>query len=208
MALVHDATIDPSKQDLVDAWLPSRPWAAGIEVTAKVGEYRFDDPDGEVGVETILFSAADGRLVQVPLTYRGAPLAGAEEFLVGTTEHSVLGPRWVYDGCGDPVWAATLATAILTGGSQAQMYFERDGARVDIPPRVQVRGSGDPRSEVPAITTVDAGSDQGAVTLARCGDLELVLPRVVGTPIEVEQTLTGTWAGGEAVLAGLRRTTG
>ena len=38
--------------------------------------------------------------------------------------------------------------------------------------------------------------------------VELVLPRVVGTPVEAEQTLTGTWSGGEAVLAGLRRTTG
>jgi len=208
MALVYDATLTPSKQDLVVAWLPSRPWAADIEVTAKVGEYRFDDPAGEVGVETILFSAADGRLVQVPLTYRGAPLPGAEAFLVGTSEHSVLGPRWVYDGCGDPVWAATLAAAILTGGSQAPMYFDRDGARIDIPPRVQARGSGEPGSAAPAIASVDASSEQDTTTLVRCGDLELVLPRVVGTPVEAEQTLTGTWSGGEAVLAGLRRTTG
>jgi len=34
----------------------------------------------------------------VPLTYRGAPLDGAEDALVGTTEHGVLGRRWVYDG--------------------------------------------------------------------------------------------------------------
>ena len=33
----------------------------------------------------------------VPLTYRGAPLAGGEADLVGTTEHSALGTRWVYD---------------------------------------------------------------------------------------------------------------
>src|SRR4051794_23253684 len=122
MALVYDATLAPSKQDLVVAWLPSRSWAEGIEVTAKLGEYRFDDPAGEVGVETILFSSADGRVVQVPLTYRAEPLAGADDFLVGTSDHSVLGPRWVYDGCGDPVWAATLAAAIVTGGTQARMY--------------------------------------------------------------------------------------
>ena len=46
----------------------------------------------------------------------------------------------MYDGCGDPVWAATLATAILTGGTQAQMVIERDGERIDIPPRMKVRG--------------------------------------------------------------------
>ncbi len=212
MALVYDATLTPSKQDLVVAWLPSRPWAQGVEVTKKVGEYRFDDPAGEVGVETILFSCADARLVQVPLTYRAAPLEGAEAFLVGTTDHSVLGPRWVYDGCGDPVWADTLATAILTGGTQAPMYFDRDGERIDIPPRVQILGSGEPGAEAPAVSAIDATSDVENTTVVRCDDLELLVPRVVGTPIDEDQTLagtlTGTWAGGEAVLAGLRRTNG
>jgi hypothetical protein len=206
MALVYDATLTPSKQDLVVAWLPSRPWADGIEVTAKVGEYRFDDPAGEVGVETILFSSADGRLVQVPLTYRAAPLGGADDFLVGICDHSVLGRRWVYDGCGDPVWADTLATAIATGERQAQMYFDRDGERIDIPPRVQVRGSGGPGVGAPAISAIDTSVDVETTTVVGCGGLELVLPRVVGTPVEAGETLTGTWAGGEAVLAGLRRT--
>jgi hypothetical protein len=210
MALVYDATLTPSKHDLVVAWLPSRPWAEGLEVTAKVGEYRFDDPAGEVGVETILFSSADGHVVQVPLTYRAEPLAGADDFLVGTSDHSVLGRRWVYDGCGDPVWAATLAAAILTGGTQAGMYVERDGERIDIPPRVEVRGSGRPGAELPAIPVIDSTSDSGtngaAVTEVRCGDLELVLPRVVGAAFEADETLTGSWAGGEAILAGLRRT--
>jgi hypothetical protein len=209
MALVHDATLTPSKHDLVAAWLPSRSWARGIEVTTKVGEYRFDDPAGEVGVETILFSSGDGRVVQVPLTYRAEPLDGADDFLIGTCDHSVLGPRWVYDGCGDPVWAGTLAAAIVTGGTQAQMYVDRDGEHIDIPPRVKVRGSGDPGADLPAVPAVDSTSDSmtnGCVaTVVGCGDLELVLPRVVGGPIEADETLTGSWAGGEAVLAGLRR---
>ena len=130
MALVHRATVDPSKQELVEAWLPTRPWAQGLEITKKLGEYRFDDPAGEVGVETIVFATGEGTSVQVPLTYRAAPLEGADDYLVGTSEHSVLGARWVYDGCADPVWAATLAGAILTGGSQAQMYLEEDGGRI------------------------------------------------------------------------------
>src|SRR3954469_6094640 len=121
MALVHRATIAPSKQELVEAWLPSRRWASGATIAEKVAEYRFDDPAGEVGVETILWRGQDGALLQTPLTYRAEPLEGAAEFLVGTSEHSVLGRRWVYDGCGDPVWADALATAILTGGTQAQV---------------------------------------------------------------------------------------
>src|SRR5689334_4623425 len=107
MAIVYDATLTPTKQELVEGWLGSRPWAAGRRIAKKLGEYQFDDPAGEVGVETILWSTDEGGVVQTPLTYRGAPLEGADEHLVGTTEHSVLGPRWVYDGCADPVWAST-----------------------------------------------------------------------------------------------------
>jgi hypothetical protein len=206
MALVHRATVDPSKQELVEAWLPTRPWAQGLEITKKLGEYRFDDPAGEVGVETIVFATGEGTSVQVPLTYRAAPLEGADDYLVGTSEHSVLGARWVYDGCADPVWAATLAGAILTGGSQAQMYLEEDGRRIDIPPRITVQGSGTPDAEVPVITTVDSVRDDGATTVVRAGDVEIVVARVVGVPIEADETLSGELGSASTVLAGLRRT--
>ncbi len=204
MALVHRATLDPSKQELVEAWLPAQPWATGRTIANKVAEYRFDDPDGEVGVETILWSLDDGSVIQTPLTYRAAPLDGAEDSLVGTTEHSVLGSRWVYDGCGDPVWAATLATAILTGGSQAQMVIEHDGELVDVPARMQVRGSG----AAPfghSVTPVDSVVTEGDVTVVRSDGVELHLARVVGTPVSGDATLT--WLDGEAAtLAALRRT--
>ena len=203
MALVHRATLDPTKQELVEAWLPTQPWAAGRAIVEKVGEYRFDDPDGEVGVETIVWSLDDGSVIQTPLTYRAAPLAGAEAWLVGTSEHSVLGSRWVYDGCGDPVWVATLATAILTGGSQAQMVIEHDGAMVDVPARMQVRGSG----AAPfghAVTPVESVTTEGDVTVVRSDGVELRLPRVVGTPVTGEATLI--WLDGEAAtLAALHR---
>ena len=95
MGLVHyTATVKPSKKDLAAAWLPSRGWAPEGPIE-KVGEYRFDDPEGEVGVETILWRTEDGTVLQVPFTYRAAPLPGADEHLVGTTDHSVLGKRWV-----------------------------------------------------------------------------------------------------------------
>lgn len=204
MSLIYRATLTPSKQELIGAWLPSRSWGQEIVLADKVGEYRFDDPAGEVGVETMLFATEAGSVVQVAVTYRGAPLEGAEDFLVGTTDHSVLGPRWVYDACGDPVWAATCATAILTGAGQAQMYFEQDGERVDIPPRVRIRGSGTPGAGVPAITAVDSVHDDGPVTVVRCGDLEMVLVRVVGSPVDTDATLDATWDGDAAVLAGLR----
>ena len=206
MALVHRATLTPTKQDLVAAWLPSRDWAAGLEIASKVAEYRFDDPAGEVGVETIVFLTDRGTTVQVPLTYRAAPLDGADAFLVGTTDHSVLGPRWVYDGCIDPVWASTLATAILTGGTQVQMYLEEDGERLDIPPRMTVQGSGSPEALPPRVDAVDEVHDEGATTVVRAGGLELVVARILGAPIEADETLTGEIGHASAVLAGVRRT--
>lgn len=141
MGVVHRATLSPSKQELVESWLPTRSWAAGRGVAGKLAEYRFDDPMGEVGVETILWRTDDGAVVQTPLTYRAAPPAEAEPHLIGISAHSALGQRWVYDGCGDQVWAATLAEAIVTGGIQAQMFFEQDGERIDVPPRMRSRAA-------------------------------------------------------------------
>ena len=206
MALLHRATLSPTKQELVESWLPTRSWASGRAVAGKLAEYRFDDPAGEVGVETILWRTEDDAVLQTPLTYRAAPLAGAETYLIGTSEHSVLGHRWVYDDCGDPIWAALLAAAILTGGTQAQMFFEQDGERVNVPPRMQVRGSGS-AGDLPDVSSVDSVTDEGMVTLVRAGDFELALARVVGSALDGEHTLTGRVgdSGEPHALASLRR---
>ena len=202
MGIVHRATLSPSKQQLVEAWLPSRSWADGHRIAGKVAEYRFDDPAGEVGVETILWRADDGAVQQTPLTYRAAPLAGAEQHLIGTSDHSVLGQRWVYDGCGDPVWAATLVAAVVTGARQAPMFFEEDGERVDIPARMEVRGSGRDAT-APSVGQVDAVSDEESVTTVRAGSTDIRLARVVGTPLGDGPHLAGTvgGTGASAVLA-------
>ena len=202
----HTASLSPTKQELVEAWLPSRSWAEGRQVAGKVAEYRFDDPGGEVGVETILWRTDDGTVLQTPLTYRSAPLDGAEAYLVGTTDHSVLGRRWVYDGCGDPVWAATMVDAISTGGRQAQMFIEQDGRRVDVPPRMQVRGSGSSDS-APRVTSVDTVSDDGAVTVVTADEVEIAVARVVGAPLGDGPHLSGSIGDSDetTVLAVLRR---
>jgi hypothetical protein len=192
MGLVHHtATIDPTKQELAEAWLPSRSWAPSGPLE-KVAEYRFDDPDGEVGVETILWRASDGSLLQIPFSYRAEPLPGADAHLVGTTDHSVLGKRWVYDGCADPVWAATITAAILTGGTQAQMVIEKDGETIDVPPRMQVRGSGAADASVPVVASVESVLDDGAVTTVKAGPVSIALARLVGTPLDGRATLTGS----------------
>nr|WP_242659606.1 1,4-alpha-glucan branching protein [Thermostaphylospora chromogena] len=81
-----------------------------------------DDPEGEVGIEFMVVtdaSRAHPTTYLAPLTYRGAPLDGADHALLGTAEHGVLGRRWIYDGCHDPVLVAQLL-AFIQGRAQAQ----------------------------------------------------------------------------------------
>lgn len=205
MALLHHATINPSKRELMAAWLTTRPWAEGFDPVKTIASYRFDDPAGEVGLEAALLVDDTGTVVHVPVSYRAAPLEGADAFLVGTTEHSVLGKRWVYDACGDPVWAAALATAIATGGVGAEQYFEVDGERVMVEPRMTVLGSGSTGDSAPVTDAIDDVRDEGPTTVMRTGGVELVVVRIIGTDIDAAQTLAGHWGDASGVLAGLRR---
>ena len=197
MALVYDrSSIVPSKIELLSAWVPGQPWLDGAdasELTA-VGAYRFDDPAGAVGIETHLVRTRDDRLLQVPLTYRAAPIESAA--LVGTTEHTVLGPRWVYDGASDPVYAAAVATAVLTGGHEAILELASGGTRE---PTTRVHGTGAPGSHVPAADTVTQ-ADDAATTVIAFGGLTLVLRRVLDVPVDVGNgaRLLGTWPGNDA----------
>lgn len=172
MALLHQAELRPTKPELLATWLPTRAWAGrpdgAAPVVERVGAYRFDDPDGEVGVETILVRHG-GRLLQVPLTYRGHPAADLEPHLVGTMEHSVLGQRWVYDACGDPVYAAVLAATIRTGGTEAEEVLVVDGERRRRQPSVTVRGTGesaDPVADGPGAVTERSGATTTAPVTA------------------------------------------
>ncbi|MFG2719105.1 1,4-alpha-glucan branching protein [Streptomyces sp. NPDC048416] len=124
MSVIHPTSLNPTKLELLTPWLPTRPWfhGAGEPDLAKAGGFRLDDPRGEVGIEFIVTtdnSGAQPVTYLVPLTYRGAPLDGAEHALVGTMEHGVLGRRWAYDACHDPVAVAQLF-ALIEGRVQAQ----------------------------------------------------------------------------------------
>jgi hypothetical protein len=198
MALLHRADLHPAKLDLLAAWLPGRPWyrghpGAGI---ARVAAFRFDDPAGAVGIETILVGAGDGLIYQVPLTYRGAPMAGGDGWLVGTTDHSVLGQRWVYDACGDPVYAAALASAILAGSGQAEEFFEVDGRLEPREPAMTVTGSGqEADAGIPAIGAVRRVVEDDP-TIVVTDPVELAIVRCLkGSTSLPGATLTGTWSG-------------
>ena len=185
MALIYDAQLTPGKRDLIVAWLPAQPWWQGDPTTVElVGAYRFDDPAGEVGLETHLIRSGDGPVCQVPLTYRGAPLVDGD--LVATTEHSVLGTRWVYDAVTDPVYLATLTEVIVTGGSEAELLVETPDGFRPRQPTTRVRGSG-------------ATGRSGRPTVRR----------VLTGPLDVGDTpiLTGVWPGQDepVILAHLGR---
>lgn len=196
MALLHAAEIRPTKVELIRAWVPTQPWFTGDDEGLEIiGAYRFDDPDGEVGLETFLVRSGDGPILQVPVTYRGAPLAGADEWLITTMEHTVLGDRWVYDACGDPVYAAALATTILGGGTQAPLEREADGVRTSVEPTIRVVGSGS-SVDIGTVGLVDV-RDQDAATLVITSVAEIDVLRVVGDSSWAMggETLTGTWPG-------------
>ncbi len=72
MALIHKATLTPSKIELLTPWLRSRSWADDVSGVRNAGAYRFDDPDGQVGIETFLLAADNGTVLHVPATYRAS----------------------------------------------------------------------------------------------------------------------------------------
>ncbi|WP_405871695.1 maltokinase N-terminal cap-like domain-containing protein [Streptomyces sp. NBC_00005] len=195
MAIIHHTTLKPTKLELLTTWLPTRPWyvGAGAPELTKAGGFRLDDPEGEVGIEFMVAvdtSGPEPTAYLVPLTYRAAPLTGAEHALVGTMEHGVLGPRWAYDGCHDPVLHAELL-ALVEGRAQAMAQ-----SITDTPDREVARSyTGDsPTIEGPLSTARDTAKG----TELRTGDGKLVhLHRVLHpTPLPPEGVLghvTGAW---------------
>ena len=200
MAVIHEATLTPGKLDAISAWLPGQPWS-GVFTGAtveQVGRFRFDDPDGEVGVETYLVRVGGGPVLHVPLTYRGAPLDGAQAFLVTEMEHSVLGHRWVYDAVGDPVYADVLRRAIATGGHEAELLRAAGPGTVEKEGRASGAGS-DHAS--PTVTRVGVRTD-GTVTTITTDHGTLAVLRVLGDELPAGATLTAGWgADGSAVVA-------
>jgi len=185
-AEIHAATLTPGKLELLAEWLPTQEWFTGDDGGAltRVAAARFVDPAGEVGIETMLVGAGD-HVFHVPLTYRGAPLVGAEAFLVGEMEHSVLGPRWVYDASGDPVYLAEVRRVIVEGDREADLS-----------------------QGVKTLTVLGSGGAEGAPSLE--GATLDIIRSIDDAPSGADPlgSLTGRWAHGgaprSAVLVVLR----
>jgi Maltokinase N-terminal cap domain len=173
MAIIHQTTLSPGKLELLTAWLPGQPWyrGAGAPQLDRAGGFRLDDPDGEVGIEfMVVADAADGaeRCYHVPLTYRAAPLADTQSALIGTSEHGVLGLRYIYDGPSDPVLAAQLI-ALLQGevGAQAQRVSHTPD------PSVTASYAGPPLAATDPVRAA-SGPDGTDIALAGGGVLRIV----------------------------------
>ncbi|MFM9370863.1 maltokinase N-terminal cap-like domain-containing protein [Streptomyces sp. Da 82-17] len=185
MAVIHQTTVKPSKLEALTAWLPTRPWYAGTgaaPVLAKAGGFRIDDPEGEVGIEFIVVTDTSGTepvTYHVPLTYRGAPLDGAEDGLVTTMEHGVLGKRWAYDAAHDPVAVGELL-ALVQGRAVAQAQNESD-----VPDR-SVAAEFDGTGFATAVASLSATDDAEGTRVAvrtegeQAAHVELRVRRVLG----------------------------
>jgi hypothetical protein len=135
MATIHRTTMVPGKLDLLGDWLPRQAWFQdpGRRPTlSRAGGFRLDDPAGDVGIEFIFVTddRAEGTTYHVPLTYRGAPLSEAEDGLLGTSEHGVLGRRWIYDAAHDPV-AVTQLLGFICGATATAAQHQNESDTPD-----------------------------------------------------------------------------
>lgn len=196
MAILYNVELSPGKLELIEEWLPKQPWA-NVEPGTKlsrVSSFRFDDPAGEVGVEFHLVKAVDGddTVYQVPLTYRGAPLAGAEEHLITEMDHPKLGHRWVYDGAADPVCVLETLRAIVTGGRSVDEFWQTDTGLEKNTDVAEAWGTSEPNltiADLPEGEEADRVQVKvdtvGDLTLAVFGEVKLGFLRVL-SPVAVD----------------------
>jgi hypothetical protein len=205
MAIFHRATVTPTKAELIAEWAPTQTWgpspADPIDV---IGSYRFDDPDGRVGMETHLITGG-GKLMQIPLTYRDAPLEGAEDALITEMQHSVLGPRWVYDGLRDARLVVMLAAVTMTGQGEALGMAVYDGRWYIAPTNVRIQGGGWTQERVP-VDGFELDSDEAHASVLHNDRFELTMFRHPVPGPRPAIGLTATWDDqvGAVVLAEVR----
>lgn len=205
MAIVHRATITPTKTELIAKWAPTQPWGPPTDVPMEViGAFRFDDPDARVGMETHLVRFGT-TLLQIPLTYRDEPLDGAADALIVEMQHSVLGTRWVYDGLRDPRLVVMLAAVAMTGQGEALGMAVYDGRWYIAPSNVRIQGGGWTQEKVP-VDGFELGHDDATSAVFQNDRFELTVFRRPAPGPRPAIGLTATWNGqpNPVVLAQVR----
>ena len=204
MARFHRATITPTKDELIAAWVPTRPWGPAADADIEViGSYRVDDPDGQVGMENFLVRAG-GDVLHVPLTYRDAPLDSEGATLVGVLEHSVLGTRYVYDGVSDPRAVTMLAAVTMTGQGEALGMAVYEDRWYVAPTNVRIAGGGWTLERVP-LDRFDLVAEDGDAAVLRNDRFELTVWRRPAAGERPALALAASWdGGGPLVVAAVR----
>ena len=213
MSIIYRTTLVPSKLELLTEWLPTRTWyqvTGGRPALQKAGGFRLDDPEGEVGIEFMVVadtSGAEVTVYHVPLTYRGSPLEEGEDVLVGTTEHGILGRRWVYDGTRDPVLVTQLVALI-----QGEVKAQAQGESHTPDPTVHARPATDGPVRQAGLAAVDGVmGTEVQVGLAAGGQLVMHVMRALTPVMEAPGEfgdygyVTATWqlAGGAPLARGV-----
>ena len=212
MAIIHQTTMEPTKLDLLTSWLPSRSWYVGdhvVPLLTKSGGFRLDDPDGRVGLEFMAVTDTSGDepvTYHVPLSYRGAPLTGGNDALIGTAEHGALGRRWIYDGTRDPVLVGQLFALIL---GEAEPQAQSISDTIDPSVTISITGHvGEPPAEVMEIADGPRSTDITVRPSAAPGPVMIRVNR------ELRPNRPGLMAGtlghvtGEWSVAGVSRSRG
>jgi hypothetical protein len=205
VARFHRATITPTKGELIAAWAPMQTWGPPtVDDFQEIGSYRFDDPDGRVGMESHLVTAG-GVLLHVPLTYRDEPLEDGDDALITEMEHSVLGKRWVYDGLRDPLCVVMLAGVTMTGQGEALGMAVYEGRWYVAPSPVRIQGGGWGQERVP-VDGFELVADDAAGSVLRNDGFELTVFRRPAAGVRPPIGLTATWPGHDqpVVLAEIR----
>lgn len=194
MARFHVSTNTPTKLELMAEWLPKQPWAPATGGAVEpIGTFHFDDPEGEVGMQTHLVKV-DRALLHVPLTYRATPLEGGDAAFVGEMHHRVLGPRFVYDGLGDHRYLIMLAAATLTGFGQSLGMAIQDGQWAAWPSDVRVEG-GRRGAERVVVDGFSSGDITTVEPTFRNDQFDLTLHRRPVSGARPPIGLTATWTG-------------
>ena len=132
--------------------------------------------------------------MQVPLTYRDEPLDGAEDAFITEMQHSVLGPRWVYDGLRDPRFVVMLVGVAMTGQGEALGMAVYDGRWYIAPSNVRIQGGGWTQERVP-VDGFELQSDEASASVLHNDRFELTMFRRPVPGPRPAIGLTANWDG-------------
>lgn len=226
---MNETALTPPLGDLLRGWLPRQRWfpvKSAAFTLVRAGGLVLEDHTDDVGLEVFL-GAVTSRMagggsrtdvVQVPLSYRGAPLVGAEQALIGHCIHSELGNRWIYDAIHDPVfiseWLELIRNEGVSSAGQATGHLAHSGHRFPtVAGTVRVLSGEQSNSSV----IVDDGGSAAIVKFFRVlsegrnPEVELGAALTAAETAEVPATLgwvTGSWVTGSRGAGGQRSGSG